>query len=157
MLAVWTHYGRPPKHQDMSKEPAIVGPKAYIRRFGTWRKALAAFVDRGSRDDDPNPDAGLDLQQPVPALSDAAVKEAKRVDIAVPEDRRDIPLGLRFRVLNRDRFRCVLCGDSPSGNLQCKLRVDHIVPWSRGGKTRDDNLRSLCEPCNLGRGNRFSG
>ena len=69
---------------------------------------------------------------------------------------RDVPLGLRFRVLSRDRFRCVLCGDNPPSNNECVLHVDHIIPWSRGGKTREENLRTLCAICNIGRGNRFT-
>ncbi len=42
---VWTHYGRQPQHNEMKKAPSVVGPKAYIVRWGTWRKALKAFVD----------------------------------------------------------------------------------------------------------------
>ena len=66
-------------------------------------------------------------------------------------DRRDITLGLRFRVLHRDRFNCVLCGDGPAANPSCVLHVDHILPWSKGGRTAIDNLRSLCGLCNVGR------
>ena len=32
-----------------------------------------------------------------------------------------------------------------------KLHVDHIKPVSKGGKTVRDNLRTLCEDCNLGK------
>jgi 5-methylcytosine-specific restriction endonuclease McrA len=31
--------------------------------------------------------------------------------------------------------------------------VDHIVPWSKGGETILENLRTLCSKCNLGKGN----
>ncbi|RJF69847.1 HNH endonuclease [Rhodopseudomonas palustris] len=72
------------------------------------------------------------------------------------EDSREFPLGLRFRVLHRDRFKCVLCGDHPARNVECNLHIDHLVPWSKGGKTREDNLRTLCAMCNMGRGNRFT-
>ena len=54
MLAVWTHYGRPPQHDEMNEPPSLVGSKAYVRCWGTWRKALAAFVERvdsGDKDD----------------------------------------------------------------------------------------------------------
>ena len=44
LLAVWTHYGRPPQYREMSHPPSKVGGKAYVKRFGTWNKALAAFV-----------------------------------------------------------------------------------------------------------------
>lgn len=29
-----------------------------------------------------------------------------------------------------------------------KMEGDHIIPWSQGGKTTDDNLQMLCKPCN---------
>lgn len=57
---------------------------------------------------------------------------------------------LRYEVLKRDNFTCVLCGaKSPA----VELHVDHIVPYSKGGKTELSNLRTLCSKCNLGRGN----
>jgi len=145
MLAVWTHYGRPPARKEMSDPPSIVGAKAYTLRFGTWGKALTAFVERVNRDqpsDSP--------QELVPPTQAAVIYAAHP-----PEGRRDIPLGLRFRVLSRDKFKCVLCGEHPARNAECVLHVDHILPWSRGGKTLEDNLRTLCAIYNVGRGNRF--
>ncbi len=29
-----------------------------------------------------------------------------------------------------------------------KRQGDYITPWSKGGKTVDDNLQMLCETCN---------
>ncbi len=150
MLVVWTHHGRPPMHKEMSQPPSIVGGKAYMLRFGTWNKALAAFVERINQDRDAEPEV---VQEPV-------ITQASGITgvllTKTGEDRRDIALGLRFRVFHRDRFKCVICGDHPARNAECILHVDHILPWSLGGKTREDNLRTLCEACNVGRGNRFS-
>lgn len=149
MLAVWTHYGRPPKHLEMGLSPSKVGGKAYIKRFGTWNKALAAFVDRVNAEPGPDvpPIDSNELMAPGPSLEERPVRNG--------EDARDIALGLRFRVLHRDRFKCVLCGDHPARNADCRLHVDHILPWSKGGRTREDNLRALCAKCNVGRGNHF--
>lgn len=36
-----------------------------------------------------------------------------------------------------------------------KLHVDHVVPVSRGGKSTMDNLQTLCEDCNCGKGNKY--
>lgn len=33
-----------------------------------------------------------------------------------------------------------------------RMQGDHIVPWSRGGKTTMDNLQVLCKDCNVRRG-----
>ena len=139
MLAVWSHHGRPPMHKEMSEPPSTVGGKAYIRRFGTWNKALAAFVDRIGQDNEPDARERVSVLASVsPPLLVSVMPEARRV----AEDARDIPLGLRFRVLHRDRFKCVLCGDHPARNTECVLHLDHLIPWSKGGKTKEHNLRT---------------
>ena len=149
LLTVWTHYGRPPKYSEMALPPSQVGGKAYMNRFGTWNKALAAFVERANAEPAPS------SSSPEPQWPTAPEQPAEQHSGRTLEDARDIPLGLRFRVLHSDRFKCVLCGDHPARNAECRLHVDHILPWSKGGKTRDDNLRSLCAECNIGRGDRF--
>lgn len=60
---------------------------------------------------------------------------------------------LRYDILKRDGFRCVLCGASAKDGV--KLHVDHIFPVSKGGKTEPDNLRTLCESCNRGKGAKY--
>ena len=148
LLAVWTHYGRPPQYREMSHPPSNVGGKAYVKRFGTWNKALAAFVDRVNTD--PETDTAKTQQ-----TNDGAEEWREAPAKAQAQGPRDVPLGLRFKVLRRDSFRCVLCGDNPPANPDCVLNVDHIVPWSKGGTTVLENLRTLCAPCNLGRSNHY--
>lgn len=63
--------------------------------------------------------------------------------------------GLRTSILRRDDFRCRMCGASAKDGVT--LHVDHVLPVSQGGQTRADNLQTLCQPCNLGKGNRFVG
>lgn len=65
---------------------------------------------------------------------------------------RVIPLGLRFHVLERDQGRCLQCGRSSADGVN--LHVDHVVPFSCGGLTILSNLQTLCQDCNLGKGNR---
>jgi hypothetical protein len=150
LLSVWTNYGRQPNLNEMKVAPSCVGPKAYVLRWGSWRNALQAFVDRVNRDNENGPTTA----RPTEDNKDSAGKTetTKRIN---EEDRHEIKLGLRYRVLVRDRFRCVLCGASPATILGCKLHVDHILPWSKGGKTVSENLRTLCEECNLGKGNKI--
>jgi hypothetical protein len=64
---------------------------------------------------------------------------------------RTITVSLRYRVLLRDKFRCVACGRSPATDENVTLEVDHIHPWSRGGATRMENLQTLCSTCNKGK------
>ena len=61
---------------------------------------------------------------------------------------------LRYNILQRDGFRCVLCGRGREDGV--KLHVDHIVPVSKGGRTVSDNLRTLCEDCNLGKSDKYT-
>ena len=142
LFIVWSHYGRPPLHREMATLPSVVGPKAYVRRWGTWIKALHAFNLRVNQD------------LSVPSLVSESPVFTPRADSLEEKERRDIRLGLRYTVLQRDRFRCVLCGISPATSIECKLHVDHLLPFSKGGNTELVNLRTLCEMCNLGKGAR---
>ena len=60
---------------------------------------------------------------------------------------------LRYDVMKRDGFRCVLCGRTAKDGVV--LHVDHILPVARGGKTEINNLRTLCEFCNLGKSAKY--
>lgn len=60
--------------------------------------------------------------------------------------RRSISRATRARVYERDGNRCVEC-DSPDD-----LTLDHRVPLSRGGTNREDNLQTMCRPCNHRKG-----
>lgn len=68
----------------------------------------------------------------------------------VRQERAKLTDKLRYQVLKRDHYRCVICGRSAKDGV--KLHVDHIKPVSRGGKTTLSNLRTLCSDCNLGKG-----
>ena len=65
---------------------------------------------------------------------------------------RYISTTLRYLVLNRDRFRCALCGRSPLTDPSVELHLDHIIPFSKGGTTTSENLQTLCRECNMGKG-----
>ncbi len=68
-------------------------------------------------------------------------------------ERGEVSDSLRYDIMHRDRFRCVLCGASANDGV--KLHIDHIVPISKGGKSTPDNLRTLCERCNIGKSNKI--
>lgn len=51
----------------------------------------------------------------------------------------------RMNVLVRDGSACVYCG---AKLMLDELSIDHVVPRSRGGKTRFTNCVSSCEKCN---------
>ena len=57
---------------------------------------------------------------------------------------------MRYNILQRDNFKCQICGSTAQDGV--KLHIDHIKPISKGGRTTPDNLRVLCDRCNLGKG-----
>lgn len=73
--------------------------------------------------------------------------------MANDEEHAKVTRAMRYDVLRRDGFRCVKCGRGREDGV--KLHVDHIKPVSRGGKSVMDNLQTLCEDCNCGKGNKF--
>jgi len=142
ILALWTHYGRQPHFGELRQFPSTVGPKAYVRRWGGWRAALSAFVKKVN-ELTPSPDT---FDSPV-ALPESQV--TAQAEVPAP---RSISLALRYKILSRDKFRCVICGASPAKDVGVDLHVDHIHPWSLGGQNVENNLQTLCSKCNLGKG-----
>lgn len=56
--------------------------------------------------------------------------------------RKSISKAKRLRIFERDGNVCLACGSVR------KLTLDHVVPLSKGGSNRDDNLQTLCAGCN---------
>lgn len=92
-------------------------------------------------------------------LKKSIIKRFKQYDIDINMETRTlqvenlkrtpIPKGLRLEVFNKDNNKCVICG------CKEKLHVDHKIPISRGGTDSLANLQTLCEACNLDKGNRI--
>lgn len=59
-----------------------------------------------------------------------------------------IPVSLRRAVYDRDGNACLHCGAREA------LSLDHIHPWSMGGKDTLENLQTLCRSCNSRKGAR---
>lgn len=145
IVALWTHYGRQPNFAELKRSPSTVGPKAYIRRWGGWRAALAAFINYI---EDQDTETLADDQRQLESRS--AVQCSQPATIS-----RSISLSTRYHVLVRDRFTCQICGRSPAAQAGVVLHVDHIHPWSKGGDNSASNLRVLCFDCNLGKGDKL--
>lgn len=145
LAEIWTHLGRPPEYREMFQPPSRIQGKTYVTRWGTWRKTLKAFVDWSNADDQ--------LAEPVELYPDPnVVREPTRRSIRSEADCREIRPGLRFKVFMRDHFRCLACGRSPATHLNLELHADHILAVANGGKTTLENLQTLCQDCNLGKG-----
>jgi 5-methylcytosine-specific restriction endonuclease McrA len=59
---------------------------------------------------------------------------------------------LRYFILSRDGFKCRICGKSAADDNGVRLEVDHILPVEKWGQTTEDNLWTLCQTCNKGKG-----
>lgn len=70
-------------------------------------------------------------------------------------NKKRIALRLRFEILSRDKFTCQYCGRTPQDGA--KLAIDHIIPFSKGGKTISENLITSCSKCNAGKGDIILG
>lgn len=128
---IWRVLGRQPFFSEIKRPLSRYSVKVYLNRFGGWTKACEAFLSFKSLD--------ADFER---------LSRAPR-----PSRSRTLSDKLRLKVFKRDSFTCVLCGRSPARDIGTSLHVDHIVPFSKGGDHSIGNLRTLCERCNLARGN----
>lgn len=75
------------------------------------------------------------------------------LEYQIREERLKMTNSMRYDVLRRDNFKCVICGRTQKDGI--KLHVDHIFPVSKGGQTVLTNLQTLCEECNVGKSNKI--
>lgn len=145
--SLWISLGRQPRYTEVKAPGSLFSAGTYENRFGSWSKALARFVEWV------NSDSPTQIQKNIEEQRDAG--RTVQVRSTKCRTRREISDRQRFRILVRDGFRCKACGASPLIQQGVELHVDHILPWSKGGETTDDNLESKCKQCNLGKGNAF--
>jgi 5-methylcytosine-specific restriction endonuclease McrA len=132
---LWRQLGRQPRGRDIVPPQSRFGVRLYHKRFGTFRKALAHFLARQKR-------IGKTTARPITTELPTRHKT-----------HREVRAQMRYRILNRDHFKCRLCGRSPATDPTVQLHVDHIKPWSLGGETVAENLQTLCDQCNAGKSN----
>jgi hypothetical protein len=147
--SLWISLGRQPRYSEVRAPSSQFSAGTYENRFGSWSKALGWFVAWVNSDSSEQPQQGIEGEQGAACLT-VQIASAKR------RTRREISDRQRFRILVRDGFRCKSCGASPLMKPSVELHVDHILPWSKGGETTDDNLETKCKQCNLGKGNAFN-
>jgi 5-methylcytosine-specific restriction endonuclease McrA len=143
---VWISLGRQPRYSEIRKPLSRYSAGTYEKRFGSWQRALGAFVAYINTDSAEDREAANDASAPE---NHADRRGATR------RTKREISERLRFSILMRDGFRCQSCGRSPLKSPGIELQVDHILPWSQGGETTADNLQAKCRECNQGKGNAF--
>lgn len=123
-----------------------------FRKLPDARKAhLICLLLLSARMDNVLPNNPLKLEQLIGATDSVDLRALTdfvafaEVEEPTYEDRfarRRIPDQLRTEVLLRDGARCRRC------RTAVNLEVDHIVPVSKGGRTDEANLQTLCRRCN---------
>jgi len=143
---IWEYLGRQPTAKEIKKPLSKFAFNTYARRFKSWNKALINFsIYINSMDD-----IKISKEALIDEYKETNIKEFKH------KTKRNISDRLRFSILMRDGFTCQSCGRSPTTERGVKLHVDHIMPWSKGGETEEENLETKCQQCNLGKGNAFN-
>lgn len=132
---VWTGLGRQPFGRELDKAQGLskFSLGTYESRFKSWNRALIAFEE---------------------FINSGKVSASDSKSIAAPSSRRTrkkINWRLRAQVLIRDSCICQMCGASPAKDPDVRLHADHTKPWSKGGETVLENLRTLCLKCNIGK------
>lgn len=131
---IWLYLGRQPKYGEVIKPLSQFSVRTYELRFGSWYKALDAFVQYMSNNES--------VTTPT-TNADTIIKH---------KTNREPSARLKVQVLMRDGNKCRLCGVECNDGLH-NIHFDHIIPWSKGGETVLENLQVLCSDCNLAKGN----
>jgi hypothetical protein len=151
MERIWLKIGHQPSKDEWLGSDYKISYDTYFRHFGSWQNTCLKFIEAKSGN----------VPIPDDSSENELVKEVNRANNGKKEfirnssNVRTISLSLRLKVLSRDKFRCVFCGKSPATDIGTKLHIDHVIPFSKGGKSTIENLQTLCEDCNLGKSNNF--
>jgi len=106
---------------------------------------MRTVIDKLIQDEDVTKQAGI-----IPyVLSDRTFADEKYLSI------RTFPDQMKRRVYEKQGHKCAICmanGIDTEYSFS-DMHGDHIIPWSKGGKTVENNLQMLCRSCNAAKGN----
>lgn len=139
---IWITLGRQPTDREMRQPLSKYSKNPYLNKFGTWRKALEAFIKFINSDNDQSQEVEqVEIVEEITKETEIVFKHKTK---RLPSER------LKVQVLMRDGNKCRLCGITVTGD---NIHFDHIQPWSKGGETVLDNIQVLCQKHNLAKGN----
>lgn len=136
----WAKMLFPTKRKGMTdaQDWGLLYNKYQANRYNS--NTLAADIDRLLKDDDVTKQAGI-----IPyLLSDRTKHDEKHLSI------RAFTENQKRRAYEKQGHKCSMClaaGIDTEYEFD-QMQGDHIIPWSQGGQTKDDNLQMLCQKCN---------
>jgi hypothetical protein len=147
MERIWKKIGQRPSRTEWDMSNPNISYNCYKKRFNGWTNACIKFIEYKMGSEILFSEKLINNE----LNSDIKKTNSKRTKKYLSKNSRDIAIRLRYKILKRDNYRCVYCGKSPATDVGVKLQIDHIIPFSKGGKTEIKNLQTLCSECNLGK------
>ena len=129
------------EEQQMCSQCEALERRKFISAHGTYderRERAGKYHPKHQTTDESEPSV---IKFEVPHLLAVTERTTPRFYKKTP-----IPPALRWRVWERDDFRCQMCG------TRKHLSIDHIIPESLGGLMVIENLQTLCTPYNSKKG-----
>jgi hypothetical protein len=116
---VWIKLGRQPLYKEIKYPLSKYSTRPYEKKFGTWRKALEAFIEYI--------DSGNEKFQE----TEENEQDERNFDVleitTKHKTKRNISERLKVQVLMRDGNKCKLCGVTVTGE---DIHFDHIIRYS---------------------------
>lgn len=146
--AVWITLGRAPGRREMKKPLSRYsdGPYKSKSRWGSWRKALEAFVEYINAGSEESSESEQDIEHT--SVTEREKLTSRHKTKRYPSNKQKI------RVLFRDGNKCKWrgCGITVKED---NMQFDHIIPWVKGGETVVENLQILCAKHNRVKGGSY--
>lgn len=127
---IWKELGFPPGKRNLSKYGRKISESPYKKYWGSVKHCceLIAIYHEGK-----------------------ITRDQLLLKTSIKNERKPIPLNIRWAVLKRDNYSCKKCGRSPGKDNTVELEIDHIIAISKNGSNDMDNLQTLCHECNQGK------
>ena len=173
---VWEKLGRQPRCADFEKGISKFSYHQYCQHFDGLNGTLLRFHEWLNAEDDDvsdivseqnvevettveNSQLSFDfipIMQTIETIKSTDIEtlerdtEKKEVTSEKPikTPRINIFAKVRFKVLQKDGFKCVACGRA---SKEIQLHIDHIIPLAKEGQNVFENYQTLCRDCNLGK------
>jgi len=127
---IWKELNFPPGKRQLAKYGRKISEHPYKRLWGSVKSACELLSQ---------------FHEGKISLEQLLLKTKQK------NERKTIPLNIRWAVLKRDNYSCKKCGRSPGKENTVELEIDHIIPIAKNGTNDKENLQTLCHECNQGK------